>query len=147
MTGVDNGLIGGALSADGLAMPGVLRQIAASGAVPRSARAWGVRAALAAGLLALVSSGVAQAATTTVNTLIDTDNLASTGCAVTTANGAVAGVEQLLSTTVTTDATGYRITGITPANVQQWHLRRSQHDRQRHHAAGARHGHQWRHGR
>lgn len=116
MTGVDSGLIRSANSAGGLAVCGREQNAGALRAHAPSAWRRGARAALAAGLLALGAigaPGAAHAATTTVNTLIDTDNTASTGCSVTTANGAVAGIEQMLSTTVATDATGYRITSIT----------------------------------
>jgi len=53
------------------------------------------------------------AATTTINTLLDTDNNTATGCAVATLNGAVNGVESIVNTIVIADATGYRTQSIT----------------------------------
>ena len=61
---------------------------------------------------AAVVAATAFAATTTVSTLIDSDNNASSGCSVSTANGAFAGVDRVLNTVVVTEATGYRIQSI-----------------------------------
>jgi hypothetical protein len=58
----------------------------------------------------------AHAATTTVDTLLDTDNNPATGCAVTTSSGNVAGVEQILRTVVVADASGYRATSTSLLN-------------------------------
>jgi large repetitive protein len=60
------------------------------------------------GLALALCATVAQAATTTVDTLLDTDNNIATGCTVTTSSGNVAGVEQILRTVVAADASGYR---------------------------------------
>ncbi|MBL8311372.1 MAG: tandem-95 repeat protein [Burkholderiales bacterium] len=115
MTGVDHGLIRGVFDAARSAShrPDNTGAPRARGFAGWRAHARALREALTAGLLAVGMLGAAQAATTTINTLIDTDNVTSTGCTVTTANGAVTGIEQMLSTTVTTDAAGYRIQSIT----------------------------------
>lgn len=71
---------------------------------PRALRRWSKTLGLAAGL----AFGVAQAATTTLDTLVDTDNNPLTGCSVATAGGPVSGVERIIRTTVDADSTGYR---------------------------------------
>ncbi len=71
---------------------------------PRALRRW----SLSFGLVAGLAFGVAQAATTTLDTLVDTDNNPSTGCSVSTASGTVSGVERIIRTTVDADSTGYR---------------------------------------
>jgi large repetitive protein len=63
-------------------------------------------------LAALVASA-SFAATTTVDTLIDTDNNATTGCSVTTASGAVNGVEKILRNLVVADSAGYTSQSVT----------------------------------
>lgn len=70
------------------------------------------------GLLAstLFASQMALAATTTINTLLDTDNNTATGCSVSTLNGAVNGVESIVTTTVIADTSGYRTQSITMQN-------------------------------
>jgi large repetitive protein len=50
----------------------------------------------------------ALAATTTLDTLLDTDNNTATGCAVTTSSGVVNGVERILRTVIVADGAGYR---------------------------------------
>ena len=55
--------------------------------------------------LAIVSSQAA-AGSATVSTALDTDNNAATGCVVASANGPIAGIEQIASTVVTTTTTG-----------------------------------------
>ena len=69
-----------------------------------------LRATLAS--IAAVAASAAFAATTTVSTLIDSDNNMASGCTVSTANGPFAGVDRVLNTVVVTDATGYRIQSI-----------------------------------
>ncbi len=61
----------------------------------------------------LAGATVAGAATTTFGVLLDTDNNASSGCAINTADGSFAGVETVLSTTVVADSSGYRVTSRT----------------------------------
>lgn len=73
---------------------------------------WRASAVSVAALGALATS-VAFAASTTVSTLIDTDNNPGTGCSISTANGAFAGVDRVLNTTVIAETTGYRIQSIT----------------------------------
>ncbi len=63
--------------------------------------------------IAALAASVTFAATTTVSTLIDADNNAASGCSISTANGAFAGVDKVLNTIVVADATGYRISSIT----------------------------------
>ncbi|MBK8742232.1 MAG: PASTA domain-containing protein [Betaproteobacteria bacterium] len=55
----------------------------------------------------------ALAATATYAVLLDTDANPATGCTVTTVKGPFAGVEQMLTTTVTTTASGATVSGVT----------------------------------
>jgi large repetitive protein len=64
-------------------------------------------ALLATGFLALYA-GQINAATTTLDTLLDTDNNAATGCGVVSGATTVTGVETILRTIIVADASGYR---------------------------------------
>ncbi|MEO7254600.1 MAG: Ig-like domain-containing protein [Casimicrobium sp.] len=74
---------------------------------------WHLLLRFAAVAIAALAVPVTLAATTTVSTLIDVDNNVVTGCSISTANGAFAGVDRVLNTIVVTDAAGYRISSIT----------------------------------
>ncbi len=60
------------------------------------------------GLAFALCAASAHAATTTVDTLLDTDNNSATGCTVTSGSTNITGVEQILRTVVAADASGYR---------------------------------------
>lgn len=55
-----------------------------------------------------LSVSASFAAVTTVDHLIDTDNVSATGCSITTANGAITGIDVVVRNSVRTDASGYR---------------------------------------
>ena len=59
-------------------------------------------------ILVLAGSGTAQAATQ-LQLLLNSDGNPATGCAITTVQGSVSGIEQILDTTIQTDASGERV--------------------------------------
>ncbi len=69
-------------------------------------------AALTSLLFLVVSALPAHAATATYEILLDLDRNGATGCIVSTPKGDVGGIEQLLLTTVATNAAGATVTGI-----------------------------------
>ena len=69
--------------------------------------------AISVAAMGALAASVAFAVSTTVSTLIDSDNNLGTGCSISTANGAFTGVDRVLNTTVIAETTGYRIQSIT----------------------------------